>query len=78
MRPICVGRHGVEARVITRSRSWILFRLVCPGAVAADGFLPPDDLSQTQVYLSLPPGSTFKETLAAAERARESCNSIRT
>ena len=27
------------------------------------GFLPPDDLSQTQVYLSLPPGSTFKETL---------------
>ena len=34
------------------------------------GFLPPDDLSQTQVYLSLPPGSTFKETLAAAEQAR--------
>ena len=23
------------------------------------GFLPPDDLSQTQVYSSLPPGSTF-------------------
>lgn len=34
------------------------------------GFLPPDDLSQTQVYLSLPPGSTFEETLASAERAR--------
>ncbi len=34
------------------------------------GFLPPDDLSQTQVYISLPPGSTFKETLAAAEEAR--------
>ena len=34
------------------------------------GFLPPDDLSQTQVYLSLPPGSTFKETHAAAEAAR--------
>ena len=34
------------------------------------GFVPPDDLSQTQVYLSLPPGSTFKETLAAAEEAR--------
>ena len=34
------------------------------------GFIPPDDLSQTQVYLSLPPGSTFKETLAAAEQAR--------
>jgi multidrug efflux pump subunit AcrB len=35
------------------------------------GFLPPDDLSQTQVYITLPPGSTFKQTLAAAEQARE-------
>ena len=35
------------------------------------GFLPPDDLSQTQIYLSLPPGTTFRETLAAAEQARE-------
>ena len=34
------------------------------------GFIPPDDLSQTQVYLTLPPGSTFKQTLAAAEEAR--------
>lgn len=34
------------------------------------GFIPPDDLSQTQVYLSLPPGSTFDQTLAIAERAR--------
>ena len=34
------------------------------------GFVPPDDLSQTQVYISLQPGSTFKETLAAAEEAR--------
>ncbi len=34
------------------------------------GFIPPDDLSQTQVYLSLPPGSTFEQTLAIAERAR--------
>ncbi|MBL8491783.1 MAG: efflux RND transporter permease subunit, partial [Rhodocyclaceae bacterium] len=32
--------------------------------------MPPDDLSQTQVYLSLPPGSTFKETFAVAESAR--------
>ncbi len=35
------------------------------------GFLPPDDLSQTQVYLSLQPGSTFRETFAAAEQARQ-------
>ena len=34
------------------------------------GFLPPDDLSQTQVYLALQPGSSFHETLAAAEAAR--------
>jgi len=34
------------------------------------GFIPPDDLSQTQVTLSLPPGSTFEQTFAAAEAAR--------
>jgi multidrug efflux pump subunit AcrB len=34
------------------------------------GFMPPNDLSQTQVYLSLAPGSTFRETFAAAEQAR--------
>jgi multidrug efflux pump subunit AcrB len=34
------------------------------------GFIPPDDLSQTQVAVTLPPGSTFQQTLAAAERAR--------
>jgi multidrug efflux pump subunit AcrB len=35
------------------------------------GFLPPDDLSQTQVTVTLPPGSTYSQTLAAAEQARE-------
>jgi len=35
------------------------------------GFLPPDDLSQTQVTLTLPPGSTFKDTFALAEQARD-------
>jgi len=34
------------------------------------GFIPADDLSQTQVTVSLPPGSTFEQTLEAAERAR--------
>ncbi len=34
------------------------------------GFLPPDDLSQTQVHISLPPGARFDQTLAAAEQAR--------
>ena len=35
------------------------------------GFIPPDDLSQTQVAISLPPGATFAQTFAAAETARE-------
>jgi multidrug efflux pump subunit AcrB len=34
------------------------------------GFVPPDDNSQTQVYLELPPGSTLEQTQAAAEQAR--------
>ncbi len=34
------------------------------------GFIPPDDFSQSQVHLSLPPGSTLQDTLAAAEQAR--------
>ncbi|MDE2416920.1 MAG: efflux RND transporter permease subunit [Burkholderiales bacterium] len=35
------------------------------------GFIPPDDNSQTQVYLELPPGTTLAQTRAASERARE-------
>ena len=34
------------------------------------GFIPPDDNSQTQVYLELPPGTTLAQTRAAAEQAR--------
>ena len=34
------------------------------------GFIPPDDLSQTQVSLALPPGATFAQTYASAEAAR--------
>lgn len=33
------------------------------------GFIPPDDLSQTQVALTLPPGSTFSQTLALVKQA---------
>ncbi len=35
------------------------------------GFIPPDDNSQTQVYLELAPGSKLADTLAAAEAARQ-------
>jgi len=34
------------------------------------GFIPPDDINQTQVTVTLPPGSTYAQTLAAAEQAR--------
>lgn len=35
------------------------------------GFIPPDDNSQTQVYVELAPGSTLKQTQASAEHARQ-------
>jgi multidrug efflux pump subunit AcrB len=34
------------------------------------GFIPPDDVSQTQVNVELPPGSTLDQTLEAAEKTR--------
>jgi multidrug efflux pump subunit AcrB len=34
------------------------------------GFIPPDDNSQTQVYVELPPGATLSQTQASAEHAR--------
>ncbi len=33
------------------------------------GFIPPDDLSETQITLSLPPGSTFQQTFAVVQQA---------
>lgn len=35
------------------------------------GFIPPDDNSQTQVYLELPPGTTLQQTTNIAEQARQ-------
>ncbi len=34
------------------------------------GFIPADDLSQTQVYMELQPGTQLKETILTAEQAR--------
>ncbi len=51
----------------------LLFTVGCIGLLftgrIAGGFIPPDDLSQTQVRLALPPGSTYKETRAITEQA---------
>ncbi len=35
------------------------------------GFIPPDDLSQTQVTITLPPGATFRQTEALTRQAHE-------
>jgi multidrug efflux pump subunit AcrB len=41
------------------------------------GFIPPDDNSQTQVYVELPPGSTLLQTQASAEHARELLTTVK-
>jgi multidrug efflux pump subunit AcrB len=61
----------LKHRVITMVAATVFFF----GSVALipllpTGFIPPDDNSQTQVYLELPPGSTLAQTIAAAEHAR--------
>ncbi|MDM0112591.1 efflux RND transporter permease subunit [Variovorax sp. J22R133] len=58
-----------------RLATMILATLFFFGSVAMipllkTGFIPPDDNSQTQVYLSLAPGSTLAQTTAAAEETR--------
>jgi multidrug efflux pump subunit AcrB len=58
-----------------RLATFILSALFFFGSVALipllpTGFIPPDDNSQTQVYLELPPGSTLEQTKATAEQAR--------
>jgi len=40
------------------------------------GFIPSDDLSQTQVRLELAPGATLQETTASAEKARQLLKSV--
>ncbi|MGZ9073423.1 MAG: efflux RND transporter permease subunit, partial [Rhodoplanes sp.] len=60
-------RHRIATSLAAAAFFFGSFSLV---PLLATGFIPPDDLSQTQVYLTLAPGSTFQETLAAAEHAR--------
>ncbi|NUZ04365.1 efflux RND transporter permease subunit [Piscinibacter koreensis] len=61
--------HRAVTLLVTLAFSVLALLPVILGKVPA-AFIPPDDLSQTQVSLSLPPGSTFRQTLAAAEQAR--------
>lgn len=81
-----VDKHGDPGwlRLYMRSVNWsmkhrvktmILATLFFIGSIALvpllpTGFIPPDDNSQTQVYLELPPGTTLRQTREAAEQAR--------
>ncbi|WP_029527104.1 efflux RND transporter permease subunit [Polaromonas glacialis] len=85
LKPI-VGEHKEPGwlKVYMRAAGWclkhrvvtmVMATLFFVGSIALipllpTGFIPPDDNSQTQVYLELQPGSSLKQTEAAAEQAR--------
>jgi multidrug efflux pump subunit AcrB len=61
----------LKHRVVTM----VLATLFFVGSIALipllpTGFIPPDDNSQTQVYLELAPGASLAQTMASAEQAR--------
>jgi multidrug efflux pump subunit AcrB len=60
-------KHRVPTLAATAAFFFGSFGLV---AALPTGFIPPDDFNQTQVTLTLPPGSTYAQTFAAAEQAR--------
>ncbi len=64
-------KAALRHRVLTTLATVVFFvgSLMLLGTLPT-GFIPPDDLSQTQVSIELPPGSTYEQTLAAAEQAR--------
>ncbi len=72
----CVN-WSMKHRIVTVVLSTLFFF----GSVALipllpTGFIPPDDNSQTQVYLELAPGSTLEQTKAAAEQARQMVSKV--
>jgi len=65
-------RAALKHRVLTTIAATVfLVGSVMLVPLLPTGFIPPDDLSQTQVAIELPPGATFAQTFAAAEQARE-------
>ncbi|WP_423457984.1 efflux RND transporter permease subunit [Ottowia sp. VDI28] len=70
--------YGHWASWCVRHRYWTMlgagvffFASVALIPLLPTGFIPPDDNSQTQVYLELPPGSTLPQTEQVAEQARQ-------
>jgi multidrug efflux pump subunit AcrB len=60
-------RHRVMTMVLS---TLFFFGSIALIPLLPTGFIPPDDNSQTQVYLELPPGSTLEQTRTTAEQAR--------
>ncbi len=79
-----VEKEGAVMRWYMRASRWALNHRWITGLAAGGffvgslmlipllptGFIPPDDNSQTQVYLELAPGSKLADSLQAAEAAR--------
>ncbi len=68
---MAAARWCLRHRVLTTLAAAVFFfgsLLLVP--LLPTGFMPPDDLSQTQVHVELAPGSTFEQSFAAAEHAR--------
>ena len=64
--PWCL-KHRVKTSLI--AALFVFGTLLGLTPLLPTGFIPPDDLSQTQVALTLPPGSTFAQTLALVKQA---------
>lgn len=60
-------KHRVRTTIITVV--FFVGTLIGLTPLLPTGFIPPDDLPQTQVALTLPPGSTFDQTLALVKQA---------
>ena len=60
-------RHRVTTLLVTGGFLIGSFALV---PLLPAGFIPPDDFSQSQVHLSLSPGSTYQDMFKTAEAAR--------
>jgi multidrug efflux pump subunit AcrB len=91
LRPLAAqAPDGRVMRAYRRMADWCLkHRLVTIIASAAffvgsialipllpTGFIPADDLSQTQVYVELPPGANLAQALASAETARRMISQV--
>lgn len=66
------ARWCLRHRGLTLGLAFVFFGLGLFLASTLPGsFIPPDDGAQTQVSVTLPPGSTLDDTLRLAEQARE-------